>query len=350
MTFLKGRGAQTNPPERFADYIKMEHQITREDVEEGLYRTSYIVVDPKTIVNKVDSPDVGMSYSINPYQGCEHGCVYCYARNTHPYWGYSAGIDFESKIMVKKKAPLLLHKHLSKKSWQGTPIMLSGNTDCYQPLERELKVTRALLQVFRAFDHPVGIITKNKLIQRDLDLLIDLNKDRLVQVIVSITTLDDSLRRKLEPRAASVKQRLQTIAVLAKEGIPTGVMVAPLIPGLNDHEVIEIMRVSALMGACKAGMTIVRLNGDVEAIFKDWLSKTYPDRSEKICRGIRDCHGGSLGDSRFSLRMKGEGPYAKVLGDQFRLAALKYFGKNEFPAMNMELFKRSRAHQLQLDL
>ncbi|NND07650.1 MAG: PA0069 family radical SAM protein [Saprospiraceae bacterium] len=345
----KGRGAQINPADPFSKLNRMEDQITPEEYGDGRYDTSFVTVHPKSIVNKVTSPDVGMEYSINPYQGCEHGCVYCYARNTHPYWGYSAGLDFESKIMVKKNAPVLLRRFLQDQSWEGTPIVLSGNTDCYQPIERKLGITRALLQTFRDFDHPVGIITKNSLIQSDLDILRSLAAENLVKVIISITTLDDALRRKLEPRTASVKQRLQTLALLAKEGIPVGVMVAPIIPGLNDHEIMEIIRVSSLMGATKAGYTIVRLNGDVEKIFRDWMSKAYPDRYEKVMSRIAECHGGLVRDSRFGKRMTGEGTYAQIIKDQFKLAVSKYFGQNELSSLNSELYKRRRQQQLMFD-
>ena len=260
--YVSGRGAQLNTADPFSPVFHEQIEPDIEDVEEGKFRLSqFVKVFPKTIVNKVDSPDVGMDYSVNPYQGCEHGCVYCYARNTHPYWGYSAGLDFESKIMVKMNAPQLLHRFLSNPKWEATPIILSGNTDCYQPAEAKFKITRSMLKVFADFKHPTGVITKNALILRDLDLLSELNINNLIHVVISITTLDEDLRRQMEPRTATVKKRLQTIAILAKEGIPVSVMVAPIIPGINEHEVMEIIRLSALMGATKAGYTIVRLNG-----------------------------------------------------------------------------------------
>ena len=346
---IKGRGAQFNPPDPYAKFVQA-NRLNPDEVSDGAYtRSQYIEVFPKTIVNKVPSPDVGMDYSINPYQGCEHGCVYCYARNTHPYWGYSAGLDFESKILVKKNAPDLLHAHLSKDSWQGETIVLSGNTDCYQPIEHKLKITRALLEVFVSFYHATGIITKNSLVQRDIDLLQQLAKNNLVKVIISVTTLDEDLRRKLEPRTASVKQRLQTMAFLAKEGIPVGVMAAPMIPGLNDHEILEIIRVSSLMGATQAGYTIVRLNGDVAPIFSDWLEKTYPDRAGKVLNKIADCHGGQLNDSRFKLRMRGQGNFAKMIRDQFKLAEEKYMPKRETSMPDRSLYFKHKQPQLKLD-
>jgi DNA repair photolyase len=347
---IKGRGSQINPADPFAKLSRESFHLDPEDIEEGKFRKSqFIEVFPKSIVNHVKSPDVGMDYSINAYQGCEHGCVYCYARNTHPYWGYSAGIDFESKIMVKKNAPDLLHRFLSNPHWQATPIVLSGNTDCYQPAEQQFGITRALLKVFRDFSHPVGLITKNSLILRDLDILMELNENRLVRVVISVTTLDDDLRKKMEPRTASVKKRLQTIALLAKEGIPVSVMVAPIIPGINEHEVMEIVRICALMGAQKAGYTIVRLNGDVETIFVDWLDRSFPDRKDKVLHKISSCHGGRVGDSRFGARMRGEGKIASIIRDQFHLAVNKYMPPIPTPSLNTELFERRRNPQILLD-
>ncbi len=347
--YIKGRGAQINPSDPFARQTIRSPQIDPEEIDEGKFtRTQYLEVYPKTIVNHVKSPDVGMNYSINAYQGCEHGCVYCYARNTHPYWGYSAGVDFESKIMVKKNAPDLLHEFLRKKSWKGEPIVMSGNTDCYQPAEAKFKLTRSLLKVFQEFQHPVGIITKNSLIQRDLDILVDLAKMNLIHVIISITTLDESLRRQMEPRTASVKQRLQTIAHLAKEGVPVGVMAAPIIPGINNQEVMEIIRISSLMGAAKAGYTVVRLNGDVDAIFSDWIHKCYPDKAKRSLSQISECHGGSRSDSRFGKRMKGEGVFAKSIRDQFQLAVKLYMPEVEWPGLDSSFYLNHVNPQLKL--
>ncbi|NND34480.1 MAG: PA0069 family radical SAM protein [Saprospiraceae bacterium] len=350
MQHVNGRGAQINPPDPFSQIYREQMEPDPEDISEGKYRASqFIEVFPKTIVNKVKSPDVGMDYSINAYQGCEHGCAYCYARNTHPYWGYSAGLDFESKIMVKKNAADLLHRFLSNPKWQASPIVMSGNTDCYQPAESKFKITRSLLKVFADFRHPTGIITKNALILRDLDVLTQLNRDRLVHVVISITTLDDELRSKLEPRTSTIKKRLQAIAILAKEGIPVSVMVAPIIPGINEHEVMEIVRIASLMGASKAGFTIVRLNGDVETVFSDWLERSLPDRKEKVLNKIASCHGGKVGDSRFNTRMKGEGKIAQVIRDQFKLAVNKYMPGDTRPALNTDLYERYRNPQMLLD-
>lgn len=285
---------------------------------------------------------------MNPYQGCEHGCVYCYARNTHRYWGYSAGLDFESIILVKRNAPELLGKALRSKRWQGDPIMLSGNTDCYQPVEKKLGITRRILQVLWEKRHPVGIITKNQLILRDLDILKNMAKHDLVKVSVSLNSLQEDLRQKLEPRTASYARRVETIRTLADAGIPVNVMVAPVIPGLNSHEMFDILECVAEAGARDAHYIVVRLNGDVAAIFEDWLRKTFPDRADKVMSQIAECHGGQVGDSRFKVRMKGEGRIAEILNSQFHLAKRKFFPGRSMPEYNTSLFQQYRDPQLSL--
>lgn len=289
-----------------------------------------------------------MNFGINPYQGCEHGCVYCFARNTHPYWGYSAGLDFESVILVKKNAPSLLKKKLSSKSWMGEPVMFSGNTDCYQPIEKKLKISRQCLQIFLDFKNPVGLITKNKLMLRDLDIIQELHKDNLVHVAVSINTLDDDLRSKLEPRASTVKTRLELIETLSKAGIPVKAMLAPIIPGLNDSEIFSLVRHVAELGARDASYIIVRLNGDIKEIFEDWLTKTFPDRKNKVMNFIAAAHGGQHNDSRFGTRMRGEGKYVEMIGHQFKLARQKFMKDRQIPPLNKDLFKRLRNPQLSL--
>ncbi len=346
----KGRGAQFNTTDPFARLIRESvHPEPFEEDAELDKRQKYIEVYPKTIVNKVASPDTSMEWSLNAYQGCEHGCIYCYARNTHPYWGYSAGLDFERIILVKKTAPDLLRKHLASKTWKAAPIVMSGNTDCYQPVEGCLQITRRLLEVFHTFRHPVGIITKNQLVRRDLDLLQALAQDQLVRVAISVTTLDESLRQCLEPRTATVAKRLQTISALAQAGIPVSVMAAPMIPGLNDHELVDIVRVAAQLGATGAGYTIVRLNGDVAALFDDWLMQALPDRRDKIMKRIADCHAGQVGDSQFGRRMKGIGKYAEILRDQFQLATRRYLPPPDAHVWNTALYAQQRDGQLTLE-
>jgi DNA repair photolyase len=317
---FRGRGAQLNPHNRFLkNRIVQEHMEVIDEPALLDEKTEVIITHPKTIVNKVDSPDL-RGLSMNPYQGCEHGCVYCYARNAHEYWGFSAGLDFERKIIVKPDAPALLEKQLSNPRWQPEAIMLSGNTDCYQPLERKYELTRGMLQVLLKFRHPVAIITKNALIKRDIDVLREMAEHRLVQVMISITGLDEKLRLQLEPRTATYKQRLETITALREAGIPVGVMSAPIIPGLNSHEIPAILHAAANAGALFAGYTMVRLNGQVGEIFRDWLRKTYPGRAEKVWHQIQACHGGKVNDSRFGVRMRGEGPVAESIKQMFALA------------------------------
>jgi DNA repair photolyase len=296
----------------------------------------------------VESPDIGLEYSMNPYQGCEHGCVYCYARNTHPYWGYSAGLDFESKILVKRDAPQLLVKKLSSPSWVAAPIMLSGNTDCYQPVEAKLKITRQMLEVLERFHHPVGIITKSALILRDLDIISRLAEKSLTSVAISINTLDESLRRQLEPRTASIARRLQVIEELSKAGVHVHAMLAPVIPGLNDHEMMDLMEAVSKAGAKNAGYIVVRLNGDVGPIFMDWVKKKYKDRAHRIINRILDAHGGQLNDSRMGIRMKGEGKYAEMIAAHFKLAKRRFLPDIVPFEYDLTLFEKARRPQTSL--
>lgn len=339
--YFKGRGAQIKTGNKFlkAQYVT-EHV---EGLDEPLFAapsTQIFYDNPKTIVNKVTSPDLGMMYSTNPYQGCEHGCIYCYARNTHEYYGFNAGLDFESKIIVKKTAPQLLEKFLLHSTWQPVPISVSGNTDCYQPLERKMEITRGMLKVFARYRHPVGMITKNGLILRDLDLLKDLAQDNLVHVYISITTLDESLRSVMEPRTASAIKRLKTVEVLSKAGVPVGIMNAPIIPGLNHHEIPSILKAAADHGALNAGMTVVRLNGSIGKIFEDWLRKNFPDRFEKVWHQICEMHGGNVNDSEFGRRMSGEGNFAQAIHQLFKVSKKKYFGEKRMPPMDLTKFRK----------
>jgi DNA repair photolyase len=318
--YVKGRGAQFNPHNRFAknDYVK-QHDEGIDEWEEDDHKTTFIFGKSKSIVNKVESPDVGMAYSLNPYQGCEHGCTYCYARNAHEYWGFSAGLDFERKIIVKTDAPVLFKKFLERKAWDASVISLSGNTDCYQPAERKFRITRQLLEIALEYKQPIGMITKNALILRDIDLLTEMAKLNLCMVYVSINSLNEKLRQKMEPRTTTAKQRLKIVEQLSSAGIPMGVMVAPLVPGLSDHEIPVILKTIANCGAKAAGYTVVRLNGAIGGIFEDWLRKNYPDRFEKVWHMIQSCHGGNVNDSRFGDRMRGDGNIAKLIKDSFKL-------------------------------
>lgn len=340
--YFKGRGAQIKTENKFlkAQYVT-DHV---EGLDEPLFSaptTQVFYENPKTVVNKVNSPDLGLMYSINPYQGCEHGCIYCYARNTHEYWGFNAGLDFESKIIAKKNAPSLLEKFILHPNWSPVPISVSGNTDCYQPLERKLEITRGLLKVFTNYRHPLGMITKNSLILRDLDLLTDLSKDNLVHVYISITSLDENLRRVMEPRTASAAKRLQTVEVLANAGVPVGIMNAPIIPGLNHHEIPNLLKAAAEHGAQTAGMTIVRLNGSIGKIFEDWLRKNFPDRFDKVWNQICAMHGGNVNDSQFGRRMSGEGNFAEAIHQLFRTSKKKYFKDRSMPPLDLTKFRKN---------
>ena len=339
--YFKGRGAQIKAENKFL----REHYVTDhpEGLDEPLFSsptTQIFYETPQKVVNKVTSPDLGMMYSINPYQGCEHGCIYCYARNTHEYWGFNAGIDFESKIIVKKNAPFLLEKFILHPDWNPVPISLSGNTDCYQPIERKMEITRGLLKVFANYRHPLGMITKNSLVLRDLDLLCDLAKDNLVHVYLSITTLDERLRSVMEPRTATAKKRLATVEELAKAGIPVGIMNAPVIPGLNHHEIPQILKAAADHGAQSAGMTVVRLNGSIGKIFEDWLRKNFPDRFDKVWHQICEMHGGNVNDSQFGRRMSGEGNFAEVIHQLFKTSKKKFFRDRSMTPLNLNAFRK----------
>ena len=353
MSYINGRGAQLNTHNRF---FKEEH-IMRDDFlnyceaeneSTDSNRTSYLEIFPKTILNRVKSPDIGFEYSMNPYQGCEHGCIYCYARNTHEYWGYSAGLDFERKILFKANAPELLEVKLKSRNWKAQNIMFSGNTDCYQPIEKKLEITRKMLKVLLKLKHPVSMITKNALILRDLDLLKKMAKLRLVNVSISITSLSEETRRILEPRTTTIKKRLETVKVLSENGIPVNVMMAPIIPAINNHEVFKMVKKVSKLGATSVGFTVVRLNGAIGQIFTNWVQKAYPDRADKILNQIKSCHNGSLNDSRFGTRSRGEGKIAEQISTQFKLARKIYMKESKLPPLDFSLFDKYETNQTSL--
>ncbi len=351
--FIKGRGAQKKVHSRF---LKHEHQVLDEylnfcEIEGELAdknKTKYIDVHPKTFVNKVDSPDVGIEYSANPYQGCEHGCVYCYARNSHEYWGYGAGVDFERFILVKKNAPELLQKKLRSRNWKGDTIIFSGNTDCYQPIERKLEITRACLKMMYKWKNPTGIITKNSLILRDLDILKDLAHLDLVRVSISINTLSEETRRLLEPRTSSIKNRLKAVEILSANGIPVNVMLAPIIPSLNCHEIIPLIKKVANLGALSVAYIIVRLNGQVATIFEDWAHKSIPGKADRILNQIKQCHDGKLNDSTWGRRMKGSGVIARQISNTIALARAKYLKGKRMPKLDNSHYLKCKDPQLKL--
>jgi DNA repair photolyase len=318
-TYITGRGAQFNTKNRFLkNENTREHIEGIDDWEEPNAPTIYMEQESKTIVNKVESKDVGMGYSMNPYAGCEHGCIYCYARNVHEYWGYSAGLDFERKIIVKKNAPQLLRKFLMHPKWDATPIMLSGNTDCYQPAEQQYRLTRGLLEVCNEFNQPVGILTKNSWILKDKDVLQEMAKKKIVSAMVSITSFNEDLRRTMEPRTTTAKQKLKVINELSSAGVRMGIMMGPMIPGLNEHEMQRIMKAAADNGATFTAYTFIRLNGAIKFLFHDWLFKNFPDRADKVWHLIEQSHDGKVNDTRWGVRMRGEGHIAAMVAQQYK--------------------------------
>jgi DNA repair photolyase len=315
----KGRGATSNDSGRF----EAERRVAFDDGwgltdQEPLPLTTTLSVDStRTIIARNDSPDIGFDRSINPYRGCEHGCIYCYARPSHAYLGLSPGLDFESRLFYKPQAAALLAAELRKKGYACRPIALGSNTDPYQPVERRLGVTRSILEVLRDFRHPVTIVSKSALIQRDLDILAEMAKERLAIVTISVTTLDRALARVMEPRAATPERRLETIAALAAAGVPTGVLSAPMIPALNDSEMEHILAQARAAGATSAGYTLLRLPLELKALFREWLEAHFPDKAEHVLSLVAQTHGGRLYDSAWSKRMTGTGPYADMLRLRF---------------------------------
>jgi DNA repair photolyase len=313
---LRGRGSERDPPSRFD-----ELHVELDDAEPGPAPTRFYRDASRSVLAENDSPDVGFRWSLNPYRGCEHGCAYCYARPTHEYLGFSAGLDFERRIMVKTDAPALLRRTLASPRWTGETIALSGNTDCYQPVERRLRVTRACLEVLAEARNPVAVVTKSALVVRDADLLAGLAAGRAAHVSVSVTTLDADLAARLEPRAARPERRLEAIAHLAEAGIPVSVLVAPVIPGLTDREMPAILAAAAAAGATSAGWVLLRLPEPVPALFEEWLRTHEPARADHVLARIRDTRRGRLSDAAFGRRQRGTGAYAAQLAQLFEVSA-----------------------------
>ncbi|HEY8520331.1 MAG TPA: PA0069 family radical SAM protein [Gammaproteobacteria bacterium] len=348
---LKGRGALSNPPGRF-------ERSTRESYDDGWYReeapdsvaTSVQPDSARRVITRNDSPDIPFEYSINPYRGCEHGCIYCYARPSHAYVGLSPGIDFETKLFYKADAARLLEAELAKPGYVCKPIMLGANTDPYQPVERRLGVTRGILEVLARHRHPVAVITKSALIARDVDLLADLARDDLTAVMISLTTLDPDTKRTLEPRAASPQARLRVMRELAAAGVPVGVMVAPVIPAVTDHELERILEAAAEAGARSAGYVVLRLPYEVKALFREWLDAHHPDRARHVMSLVRSLRGGRDNDPRFGTRMRGEGPFAELLRQRFRAACRRLgFARRGEVALDTTRFRPPRPPSPQLD-
>jgi len=319
----RGRGTATNPHNRFAP----NRSVAEDD---GWYQevpltqgTEVRSETAKTIITRNTSPDIPFDRSINPYRGCEHGCIYCYARPSHAYWDMSPGLDFETRLIAKTNAAAVLEQQLSKPGYRCAPITLGSNTDPYQPIEREYKITQATLEVLLRYRHPVTIITKGSLILRDLDILAELAKQRLVSVFISLTTLDDELKRILEPRAAAPKARLRAIRVMRQAGIPVGVLCAPMIPMINDSELESLLSEAKAAGALSASYVMLRLPLEVAPLFEEWLEAHYPQRAAHVMSLVRQSRGGEVYDSRFGVRMRGEGPFADLLAQRYAIAVRK---------------------------
>lgn len=339
---IRGRGASWNPPNRFE---RLHVELERGGEEGGDDRlapeTELLLDRSRSILAFNDSPDVGFDAGLNPYRGCSHGCIYCYARPTHEYLGFSAGLDFETKIMVKQDAPDLLRAALSARSWTPQIIGLSGNTDAYQPTERHLGITRRCLEVLADFRNPVGIVTKSRLVTRDLDVLAHLASHRAAAVVLSVTTLRPDLQRAMEPRASTPAKRLEAIRLLAAAGIPVGVNVAPVVPGLTDDEVPAILEAAAQAGASFASYILLRLPWGVKSIFETWLEQHFPERKDKVLNRVRDMRGGKLYDARFAVRGRGEGPWAEQLRALFGVTKRR-LGLDRPPVLSTDAFQVPR--------
>jgi len=348
---MNGRGAQSNPQIRFETLLREVFDDDWNSGEAGgKTPTQYFLDSSKTILSKNESPDLGFTYGLNPYRGCEHGCVYCYARPTHEYLGFSSGLDFETKIMVKKDAAALLENEFRKKTWTPDIVMLSGNVDCYQPVERKLKITRQCLEILLRYRNPVALITKNALVLRDLDLLSQLASLNLATVCLSITTLDADLARRMEPRTSTPEERLRAIGELAKAHIPVSVNAAPVNPGLNDAELPSILHEASLRGASSARYTMLRLPYAVKELFVGWLKREYPAKSEKVMNRIMDVRSGKMNDSEFMTRMKGTGELAHSIEQLFRAACKKHGLNAAYTPLSTDKFVRPAADRTQKEL
>ena len=350
---LPGRGAHTNPPNRFAPLLLTPDPdnpdaFSADPADRPHARTQFFVDGTESLLTKNDSPDIPFTVGLNPYRGCEHGCAYCFARPYHEYLGWSSGLDFETKIMVKTRAPELLRRELSSPKWEPQSIAMSGVTDCYQPAERHFRVTRGCLEVCAEFRQPISIVTKNALVTRDRDLLAELARHRATAVYVSITTLDPDLAGQLEPRASRPAARLRAIRELTAAGIPVGVMVAPVLPGLTDHEMPAILAAAAAAGATRAGYIILRLPHAVKDVFLQWLDDHAPTKNARILDRLRQLRGGQLNVSEWGTRLRGEGLFADQIRDLFRATTRRAGLNEERHPLATAAFRRPGGEQLSL--
>jgi DNA repair photolyase len=344
---LPGRGAQSNPPNRF-ERLHITPDPDLEPEERPHPRTEYYFDTSESLLTRNDSPDLPFAYGLNPYRGCEHGCAYCFARPYHEYLGWSSGLDFETKILVKLRAPDLLRRELSSPRWQPEGIAMSGVTDCYQPCERQFRLTRGCLEVCAEFRHPISIVTKNALVTRDLDVLTELARHDCTAVYVSVTSLDPDLAGKLEPRASRPAARLRAIRTLADAGVPVGVMTAPIIPGLNDHEVPAILDAAADAGAKRAGYVVLRLPWAVKDVFLQWLEVHAPSKKARVLDGVKALRGGKLNVSEWGARLRGEGIFAAQIHDLFAIATRRAGLNAHRHALSTAHFRPPRGRQLTL--
>lgn len=352
---VKGRGAALDPPNRFErryslpDWADFEHD-PEFMAEQQRRPTQYFPDRSQTIVSENDSPDIPFRYSINPYRGCEHGCAYCYARPTHEYLGWNGGLDFETRILVKLRAAELFREWLARETWEGEPVTFSGVTDCYQPAEKRFELTRQCLEVAEEYGQPVSIITKNALILRDVELLVAMARRELVYVFISLTTLDAGLARSLEPRASTPEARLRTIRELTAQGVPVGVMTAPIIPGLNDHEIPRLLESAREAGARRAGYVLLRLPGVVRGVFFEWLQRALPEQRERVLARLRAVRGGAWSSARFGERLRGTGPHACNIAHTFDVFCKKLGLDRPAAPLSMRHFRRPLPTRGQLRL
>ena len=349
--YQRGRGALSSHCSRFSETHSEEvmDDWRTEEEDQSKPQTELHAAPIRSLINYNTSPDVSSERTINPYRGCEHGCIYCFARTSHSYMDLSAGLDFETQIFYKPDAVAVLESEISKKNYKCRPVVLGANTDAYQPVERKLKLSRSILEVLHRCNHPVSLITKSKLIRRDLDLLSEMAKRRLVNVWVSVTTLDRTLTRRLEPRTSIPDERLKTIAAVSAAGIPTGVIAAPMIPFLNDHEMEHILKAAKGAGAIYASYVLLRLPHELKTLFKEWLDQHYPERTQRILNRLKDCHGGQLYRSVFGLRMRGRGWYADMLARRFEIAHRR-IGFRDRTELDCSQFQPPAKDQAQLNL
>ncbi|GAB7125652.1 PA0069 family radical SAM protein [Silvimonas sp. JCM 19000] len=339
MSIQRGRGTAINPDNRFQSQRYQAEDDGWIPDEPGRPATTVQWLPARNILTRNSSPDIPFDRSVNPYQGCEHGCIYCFARPSHAYWDLSPGLDFETRLIAKPNAAQLLRERFMQRGYKPAPLCLGSNTDAYQPLERDAKLSRAILEVLLEARHPVYMLTKNALIERDIDLLQDLAAHNLVSVNVSITTLDRDLARVMEPRASQPLRRVQTVRTLVEAGIPTGVLAAPMIPALNDHELERILTAAKAAGASSAGYTLLRLPHELTQLFEDWLRNHYPDRADHVLNLVRDTREGALYNSDWGQRMKGTGQYAQMITQRFRLAIQKLGLNQGRPDLDCTLFR-----------